>query len=114
MPQNIYFDESGFTGNNLLHSDQRYFAYASVATDDQEEKDFVESLTARHGIQASELKGSKLVRFNRGPKAIDDILSYFESRLKLSILDKRFALACKFHEYILNLAFRTLIHCSTE
>lgn len=105
MPQKIYFDESGFTGNNLLHPDQRFFAYASVATDDQEAKDFVESLIARHGIQASELKGSKLVRFNRGRKAIDEILSHFESRLKLSISDKKFALACKFHEYIFEPCF---------
>ncbi|WP_237173553.1 DUF3800 domain-containing protein [Paracandidimonas lactea] len=105
MPQKIYFDESGFTGNNLLHPDQSFFAYASVATDDQEAKDFVESLIARHGIQAGELKGSKLLRFNRGRKAIDEILSHFGSRLKLSVSDKKFALACKFHEYIFEPCF---------
>ncbi len=105
MPQKIYFDESGFTGNNLLHPDQRFFAYASVATDDQEAKYFVESLIARHGIQSSELKGSKLVRFSRGRKAIDEILSRFENRLKLSISDKNFALACKFYEYIFEPCF---------
>lgn len=29
--QNIYFDESGFTGENLLSKDQEFFAYGSVA-----------------------------------------------------------------------------------
>lgn len=100
MSQKIYFDESGFTGNNLLSPDQNHFAYASVATDDAEASDFVEELIARYGIQGGELKGSKLVKFNKGRKAIDEILNRFGSRLKISISEKKFALACKFHEYI--------------
>lgn len=100
MPQKIYFDESGFTGNNLLHPDQNYFSYASVATDDVEAESFVESLIAKYGIQGGELKGSNLVRFHKGRKAIDEIFDVFGDRLKVSISDKKFALACKFHEYI--------------
>lgn len=100
MSQRIYFDESGFTGNNLLSPDQSYFAYSSIATDDAEAKDFVDELIARYGIQGGELKGSKLVKFNKGRKAIDEILDRFGSRLKISISEKKFALACKFHEYI--------------
>jgi hypothetical protein len=38
MAQKIYFDESGFTGNNLLNEKQNYFAYASVATNPDEVK----------------------------------------------------------------------------
>lgn len=30
MSQNVYFDEAGFTGNNLLDPQQSIFAYASV------------------------------------------------------------------------------------
>ncbi|MBK6851752.1 MAG: DUF3800 domain-containing protein [Burkholderiales bacterium] len=98
--QKIYFDESGFTGNNLLHPDQNYFAYASVATDDTEAKAFVDSLVLKYGIQGGELKGSKLVKFHKGRKAIDEIFDVFGDRLKVSISDKKYALACKFHEYI--------------
>lgn len=100
MSQRIYFDESGFTGNNLLSPDQNYFAYASIATDDAEAKDFVDELISQYGIQGGELKGSKLVKFNKGRKAIDKILDRFGSRIKISISEKKFALACKFHEYI--------------
>lgn len=100
VPQKIYFDESGFTGNNLLHPDQNYFSYASVATDDDEAKAFVESLITKYGIQGGELKGSKLVRFHKGRKAIDEIFDVFGDRLKVSVSNKKFALACKFHEYI--------------
>ncbi|ABD71902.1 hypothetical protein Rfer_4215 [Rhodoferax ferrireducens T118] len=100
MAQKIYFDESGFTGNNLLAPDQRFFAYASVATDDAEARIFVDELIAKYGIQGGELKGSKLVKFNKGRKAIDEILLRFGDRIKISISEKKFALACKFHEYI--------------
>lgn len=105
MPQRIYFDESGFTGNNLLHPHQSLFAYASVATNDVEAKDFVERLIRKYGIQNGELKGSKLVKFNKGRKAIDEIFDYFEGRLKVSISNKKFALACKFFEYIFEPCF---------
>ncbi|MDR3392900.1 MAG: DUF3800 domain-containing protein [Sulfuriferula sp.] len=100
MPQRIYFDESGFTGNNLLHPHQKYFAYGSVATDDIEAQEFVTALIKKYGIQGGELKGSRLVQFNKGRKAVDEIFTYFEGRIKLSVSEKKFALACKFFEYI--------------
>lgn len=105
MPQRIYFDESGFTGNNLLNPDQKLFAYASVATDDQEAKKFVLGIIRKYGIQNGELKGSKLVKFNKGRKAIDEIFEFYEGRLKVSVSDKKFALACKFFEYIFEPCF---------
>lgn len=100
MPQHIYFDESGFTGNNLLHPHQQYFAYGSIATDDLEAREFVAALIKKYGIQGGELKGSRLVQFNKGRKAIDEIFNHFEGRIKLSISEKKYALACKFFEYI--------------
>ncbi len=100
MAQKIYFDESGYTGNNLLHPQQELFAYASVATDDLEATEFVESLIRRYRVQNGELKGKNLLGYNRGRKAIDEIFTHFGDRLKVSVSNKKFALACKFHEYI--------------
>jgi hypothetical protein len=100
MAQKIYFDESGFTGNNLLHPSQNYFAYASVATDDEEAKELVEKLTKKYNIQGGELKGANLVKFSKGRKAITEVLDTFDGRIKISISDKKFALAGKIHEYI--------------
>lgn len=99
-PQKIYFDESGFTGNNLLNPNQELFSYASVATNDIEAQHFVEDLIRKYGIQGGELKGNKLVRFNKGRKALDEIFEYFENRIKISISNKKYALATKFFEYI--------------
>ena len=100
MPQKIYFDESGFTGNNLLHPRQNYFAYASVATDDDEAQQTVERLIKKYNIQGGELKGANLVKFAKGRRAITEVLDAFDGRIKISVSDKKFALAAKFHEYI--------------
>lgn len=100
MTQKIYFDESGFTGNNLLHPNQRHFAYASIATDDAEAKTWVDRLTRKYNIQGGELKGGRLVKFAKGRKAISEVLHEFDGRYKISISDKKFALAAKLHEYI--------------
>ncbi|WP_435851570.1 DUF3800 domain-containing protein [Streptomyces thermolilacinus] len=58
MSQRIYFDESGYTGNNLLHPKQNYFAYASVATDDDEARLWVERMIKKYNIQGGELKAA--------------------------------------------------------
>lgn len=100
MAQNIYFDESGFTGNNLLNEKQNYFAYASVATNPDEAKEIVARIMKQYGVQGGELKGKNLVKFARGRRAMDDILTHFEGRVKISISDKKYALAGKFFEYI--------------
>ena len=100
MAQTIYFDEAGYTGNHLLDPNQRFFAYASVVTDDDEAKDFVESLIGRYNIQNGELKGGSLVKHHKGRKAIDEILKEFDGRLLFTIADKKYTLACKLFEYI--------------
>lgn len=99
-PQKLYFDESGFTGNNLLHPHQTLFSYASIATDDNEAKEFVTYLRRKYKFQSSELKGKLLVKSHSGRMAIDEIFTRFRGRIKISISNKKYALACKFFEYI--------------
>jgi hypothetical protein len=100
MTQSIYFDESGFTGNNLLSSEQAYFTYASVASSDDEAKEIVEYLIYQYKLQGRELKGGNLVKTWRGRKAIEDILYYYSGRFKIFTSEKKFALAGKLYEYI--------------
>tara|TARA_R110002074_G_scaffold310829_1_gene481654 strand:+ start:890 stop:2020 length:1131 start_codon:yes stop_codon:yes gene_type:complete len=105
MPQKIYFDESGFTGNNLLNNNQTMFSYGSVATCDDEARDFVEYLIKKYGVQNGELKGSKLIKYNKGRKAISEIFDIFQGRIKVSLSDKKYALSGKFFEYIFEPCF---------
>lgn len=100
MAQRIYFDESGFTGNNLLHERQSYFAYASVATDPEEAGSVVSRIIKDYRVQGTELKGKNLTRFNKGRHAIDEIIKSYEGRVMISLSDKKYALAGKFFEYI--------------
>lgn len=98
--QEIYCDESGFTGNNLLDKSTPFFSYAAVATNQAEAQLFVEEITKEYRVQADELKFQKLVRYNRGRRAITEVLKTFSSQTKVSIYHKKYSLACKFFEYI--------------
>jgi hypothetical protein len=96
----LHFDESGFTGNNLLHPQQKTFCYASVECSHEEAKDFVEHIISKYKIQNGEIKGGKLVKGVKGRRAIDEILQFLKGRYKVSVSDKKYALAGKFFEYI--------------
>lgn len=64
MPTNIYFDESGFTGENLLDKNQSHFDYASVITTDDEADTFVKEIIISDDefkiVIAFEIAGSKI------------------------------------------------------
>lgn len=97
---NLYFDESGYTGENLLHEEQTTFVYSSINIDPDEAKNFVNNAIVEHKVQNGELKAVKLIRRERGKKLILNILDNFKDRIKISVGDKKFALCCKFFEYI--------------
>lgn len=100
MVKNVYFDESGFTGNNLLSKDQPFFSYAAVVTDDIESKKIVEYIIQKYSINAAELKGSTLVNSRKYQPAVDEILNHFKGRMRVIINQKKYALSGKFFEYI--------------
>ncbi|EMX3440011.1 DUF3800 domain-containing protein [Escherichia coli] len=100
MVKNVYFDESGFTGNNLLSKDQPFFSYAAVVTDDEESKQFVDYIINKYSIAAEELKGSTLVNSKRFQPAVDEILNHFRGRMRVVVNEKKYALSGKFFEYI--------------
>jgi hypothetical protein len=98
--QDIFCDESGFTGNNLFDPEQPRFVYASVAVDPATAGAAVDSVRRQFGLGAMELKGSRLIKFNQGRKAISTILEMHENKIKFVSHEKKYALACKFFEYI--------------
>lgn len=96
----LHFDESGFTGNNLLHKQQKIFCYASLECPHDEARTFVEHIIRKYKIQNGEIKGSNLLKGVRGRRAVDEIVENFKGRFKVSVSDKKYALAGKFFEYI--------------
>lgn len=98
--QEIYCDESGFTGNNLLDKETPFFAYSSVAVSNDEAKDYVQKIITDYKVQAGELKFQKLIKYSKGRQAIAHILTTFSDRAKVTVHHKKYNLACKFYEYI--------------
>jgi len=98
--QEIYCDESGFTGNNLLDKQTPFFAYSSVAVSNEEAKDYVQKIIKDYRVQADELKFQKLIKYSKGRQAMANILSTFHDRAKVTVHHKKYNLACKFYEYI--------------
>ncbi|HTE39787.1 MAG TPA: DUF3800 domain-containing protein [Steroidobacteraceae bacterium] len=88
----LYFDESGNTGLDLLNKDQSVFALASVCFDHNSAAALLEPLLSQ-GQQ--EVKYSKLKRTNRGREALDRFFSsdaLTPVKCKFTAVDKRFYL----------------------
>ncbi len=96
----IFCDESGYTGPDLLDPQDPYFSFASVAITPDEASELVNRIIRDYGIQGGELKGRRLLKFVKGRRAIAEILDNLHGRFKVALFEKRFALACKFFEYI--------------
>lgn len=99
MVQQVWCDESGFTGNKLLDRQQPFFVYCSVAVSEAEASELVARLV-REGSVQGEVKAAKLLRFNQGRKAVERLVREIDGRFCISFYEKKFALARKFFEYI--------------
>src|SRR5450432_1873811 len=66
----VFCDEAGFTGNNLLDRAQEVFVYAGVAIEAGRAREIVERITRDFRIQSAELQGSRLLKSQRGRRAV--------------------------------------------
>ena len=99
-PQNVYVDEAGFTGGNLLDRDQSELVFAAVAINEAEAARIWTEVATQSKTQAREIKGSNLTSRPRGRTAITWLLENTAEYVKLAAINKRYALAGKFFEYI--------------
>lgn len=100
LPQDIYCDEAGFTGNRMLDAQQPMFTYASVAIEETEARELVAHIRQKNQIEAKELKGARLARTRAGRDTIIDTLQSMRGRYLVTAYDKKLSLACKFFEYV--------------
>ena len=98
--QTIFFDESGYTGNNLLSANQPVFAYASVAIHPSDAENICKETIERFHIKGNELKGANLVRYPLGREAVTWVITQCRDISLIVVADKIFALSGKFFEYI--------------
>ena len=74
MNNQIYIDESGYTGNNLLDKTQKYFILASINISEVSAKDIIIQLKRKYRLQGIEFKGHNLFKHKNGQKAMSDLL----------------------------------------
>ncbi|WP_420613353.1 DUF3800 domain-containing protein [Candidatus Spongiisocius sp.] len=99
--RNLYFDESGFTGANLADPEQPWFVYVGVALDEEEACLIHTEAYSRFRLQGSELKGANLIKTTRGRRALSWILGVVCEHARAVVADKRYALAGKFFDYMI-------------
>jgi len=83
-----------------MHPDQPAFVYASIAINPLQAAELHSELIKRFKIEGKEFKGKRLVKQDRGKKAISWLLKECKNFSRISISQKKYALACKFFEYI--------------
>ena len=96
-----YFDESGFTGDNLLDADQPFFCYAGVTFQTETEASVLwKNILTKHSIHAAELKGASLVKRATHRDFLLNLIKNLKDRVGIIYHDKTFALAGKIFEYV--------------
>jgi hypothetical protein len=103
----IYFDEAGFTGNNLLDKTQSNFCYLGLVSSDEVEQKYLE-LKDKHGYSKQEVKGINLSKSTKGQKFIKDIWTKFNTNVNFVVHDKKYALAGKLFEYTYESVFQNV------
>ena len=93
-PAIIYCDESNHTGNNLLDKDQHTFLYATVHISEDEAKKYLEDLQNNipYIKNMKEIK-SKIIPHNK--QYFIDFFEKLKQNIKINIINKKYALACK-------------------
>ena len=100
LSNEIYCDEAGFTGNNLLIPDQPFFVFSSVAIELDEARDAVRQAIRDYRLQGNELKGNRVANSHNMRDAAMWLIENYASRSRIFISEKRYALAAKFFEYV--------------
>lgn len=96
----IACDEAGHTGPDLLATEQRYFAFASVNINDTEAWKLIAEAREMYPVQMPELKASRLMGSNQGRRLISHIVGCVEGRFAINAHDKLLALCGWVFEYV--------------
>src|SRR5438876_761770 len=95
----IFCDEAGFTGDNMIDPEQPYFVFSALNVGNEDSYDLIQHVYTDFGLQGTELKGRNLIKHRNGQNAILWLLDRCEENLMLTINHKAFSLACRFFEW---------------
>jgi hypothetical protein len=100
--EKIFCDESNFTGSDLLNEAQPIFTYSTVYVSENEAENIVKNFLKTLPSQKNrkEVKSS-IFSSPRGKSEGLKLIKSIANKIKLSVVDKKFALAGKFVETII-------------
>jgi len=96
----IYCDEAGSNGSDLLEKIQPYFTYAALNISEDDAAEMAGYLKAKYRLQGNEPKGVNMVKTQNGRLALLELFGRYSGKVKILYHHKKFALSCKFFEYI--------------
>lgn len=96
----IFCDEAGYNGNDLLQEEQPYFVYAALNIDQQDADQMIEHLKVKYRLQGKEPKGINIIRNKKSQGAVLELFERYGDQVRIVYYHKKYALACKFFEYI--------------
>ncbi|TCC95013.1 DUF3800 domain-containing protein [Pedobacter hiemivivus] len=96
----IFCDEAGYNGNDLLQEEQPYFVYAALNIDRHDADQMIEHLKVKYRLQGKEPKGINIVRNKKSQGAVLELFERYGEQVRIVYYHKKYALACKFFEYI--------------
>lgn len=112
---NVYFDEAGFTGNNLLDKHQKYFCIASHNLSELESKNLLRKSFPKY--KGGEYKFQIINRRNKSKDDFERFSNYLELSLAsknkyvvVNATDKNFAVFTKFVDYFIEPMFKNIGH----
>jgi hypothetical protein len=94
----LYFDEAGYTGNNLLDNDQQFFCYLGIESNSEIERIF-KDLKTKYNYDSSEVKGKNICKSSKGQKLLKEMWGLFSPNVRYVVHNKKYALAAKLFEY---------------
>lgn len=97
----VFCDESGFTGENLWQLEQPHFVYAAVCVPEEEAAEIVEATRRKYAIKATELHAARMMKREKGRIAVLDVVESLVSRSSVAVFHKRYSLAGKMFEYLI-------------
>src|SRR5437762_1532719 len=103
----MFIDECGYTGEDLMNSDQPVFTLASLGLSESECKGLRERFFKN--VKTSELKHKMLVKYPRHRRMILDFLKELTNhpeQVKIQITHKRYALVSRLIKFVVYPAAR--------
>ena len=94
----LYCDEAGYTGRNLLSNEQPYFVYTALNLSEAEIKNAHKLIAKNYKLQNGEVKGAKIVKSSKGQVVIMQLFEKYSNNARIVFHDKKYVIAGKIIE----------------